>query len=369
MKGINGMNGFFAEYSSNIYISKAVPMLGYDDVQMIEIDAFGIVWGMRAARTLVYSLDYGLTWVSFGSQGNNGHYSISFAPDGRLFTTNVITKYLWIGTITRNSNNVPTSISWESKSIVSLGETTWFDCAFTIDSKLMITGYNGVLAISSDYGTTFDSTEQISTYLRIIGVNSLGHIYTIGVTDLYVSKDNGATFSVINSFPLNAERYINGIAFDDEDNIYLSEFSPTIYNDKCKIYKSSDGGYSFAQSAYIDYNSALQDYYGLAAYGVGKIVLTSRSYGAFQATFSDEMGLEIVDKTLDNAEIVCTMNKGNDAFLPNFGLTPTRFMETQLSASVVRKEITTELAKDGFTDISVNLDVTGEILIDCKNDK
>lgn len=368
MIGIAGLNGFVGFPDKNIYISPP-KTLARAGINYINKDSRGVIWAAQYNGELWISTNDGVTFVDSNNNfpTTNGFYAIGIDSQDNLYSVNINNGYVYRGVINKSNNDV----TWSTLNHSAILEShNPIDIFFDIYDNMYITCTDGYIFKSTDFGVTIDAGLQVTSAWYKGQSNSIGELFVISKTQLWKSKDSGANWEVIYNF---SSLYINNFCFDDNDTLFVVEF---INNDDhpydfAKIYSSYDGGFTFDTGIEIT-RTVNNRFYGIVSIDINKIVITTATTSgnaySFNADYSDILNLEIVDKTLDNAELICSMNKGNDSFLPMVALSPSRYAETQTSLSVLRKDITIELEKDEFKEITVAFDESGEILIDCKHD-
>lgn len=375
MKGISGLNGFVGFEDKNIYISdpKTIARAG---ICYLTIDSRGVIWAAQYNGELWISTNDGF---NFTNSNNNfstiehhtsaGHYSISVDTQDRLYSINSETGVLYRGTININNNDVTWESFDHSEKLYISPSAKPNDIFFDIFDNMYITCIDGRIFKSTDCGETLDNGNDVTAAWYKGNSDSEGNLYIISKTQLFKSSDGGNSFDVVYNF---SSLYINNFTIDENDTIFVAEFIDNISHPGvwAKVYSSYDKGISFDSGTIIT-TLINNRFYGICSPSANNLVITTspqsgNSYSVV-ANYSNILNLEISDKTLDNSEIVCTMNKGNDSFLPTFGLTHTRYAETQTNISILRRDITDELKRDGFTNIKVVKNELGEILIDCQH--
>ena len=378
MNGIAGLNGFVGFPEKNIYISPP-KTLARAGINYINKDSRGVIWAAQYNGELWISTNDGVDFTKncdifespqselLGHYKDSGHYCVGIDSLDRLYTVNKITGIILRGVINK-ADNVVTWTAIDHTLVLDSHDP--IDIFFDIYDNMYITCTDGRIYKSLDYGATINNGLQVTSAWYKGQSNSIGELFIISKTQLWKSKDSGANWEVIYNF---SSLFINNFCFDDNDTLFVVEFIdnslvPGVF---AKLYSSYDGGYSFDTGTEIT-RTVNNRFYGIVAIDINRVVITTATTSgyafSFNADYSDILNLKIVDKMLDNAELICSMNKGNDSFLPTVALSPSRYAETQTSLSVLRKDITIELEKDGFNEITVSFDKNGEILIDCKHD-
>ena len=173
------------------------------------------------------STDKGQTWLNLNPPSNNDVYGVCINNKGGIF----IWSYSGIFRTTDEGN------SW---SLMNLNRWGNIQCIAT-------NPYQENVYVSDEnkfYGTTDNGRSWINLYYsgnsaHRIRSNSQGHIYILRkYGELLRSTDFGNSFQVINNGLPTRYSYMHDIAFDSEDNIYLATDDG--------MYKSKDNGASWS---------------------------------------------------------------------------------------------------------------------------
>jgi hypothetical protein len=351
------------------------------DSQLITRDSLGRIFNVKYDGKVIGSSDGGVTWYTVCNNGGwgVGFYGIAITRDLRLIIVNWLNGELYSAQLTSQNTLVNPTLKLTfdvADRVIGVFvdyNNNIYGCCHINNKLVKVTTAQDndpwSYIVVHDFGVSvrpWTGFCDVDNVLYFISAKTLGDDTTRN--SIYKSTDGGLTFEECYVFELSYGEVVNGIDGDDIGNIYVTTFT-SVSGNYCHLFLSTNKASTFLFKSRFDTPTRFFGCVTITKNEVLSVTNPSATSRLYKNIVDDRQYIEQGDKTLDNAENMMFMTKGSDVIRPTDGLHIERFIETQTPISVLRKEITNELEKDGFTDITVSEEAnTGAIIFNCKHE-
>ena len=223
------------------------PNLGGTNFMALGVDQNNVIYASTNNDGIYKSIDEGVSWVQLQDFGGGcGPMDILFGTNFSVLTVKGSNRGIW--------SSIGDLINWQQKVINFDPNSVTKDIYGNIYSGG--NGYDGkVLYKSSDAGVTWNKISSLYG-VQIIRSDSNGKVYVIegGVSPLYLSNNQGASFTKVNDLNLT-----NSNGSYPEDILFTKN---EMFISKRQVYYSKDNGTTFKQLDKINFPTAASFSYG-----------------------------------------------------------------------------------------------------------